>query len=299
MNNNNSSCAICKETTKHSILYKKNFSFKKDLNTRIFSARRLPDKIHGSIVKCDKCSLVRSLEVIDRAQLNELYKDSNFTYSSMTQKLKDTYTLILKTGMRFSPSKMTFLEVGCGNGFMLEAAKKLGFKEVCGVEPSIDAISHADKSVKRYIVNDILKPSSFPESKFDLVCAFQVFDHIPDPNSFLKICHKILKKDGVLLLMNHDVSSLSAKILGERSPIFDIEHTYLYDQSTISKILSQNHFQVKKVYSPQAIMTIRYISRLLPLPNKIKEILTNFKLSLLDKTIKFQPGNLCAIAIKK
>jgi len=217
----------------------------------------------------------------------------------MTEKLKDTYTLILKTAMKFVPSKGAFMEVGCGNGFMLESAKSHGFKQVFGVEPSIDAISHADKSVKKHIVNDILKTDTFPGSKFDLVCAFQVFDHIPDPNSFLKICHKILKDKGVLLLMNHDVSSLSAKALGERSPIFDIEHTYLYDQSTISQILTQNHFRVKKVYSPQAIMTIRYISRLLPLPNKIKEILSNMSFPLLDKTITFHPGNLSVIAIKQ
>ncbi len=296
--NNISLCAICGRQEKYQILFGKNFNTKRHLNTEIFSARRMPDKIHGTIVRCENCGLVRSLEIIDRKQLNKLYKDSHFTYSSMTEKLKKTYGLILKEAGKYVPSKKTFLEIGCGNGFMLEEAMKQGYKTVRGVEPSVDAIAHAEKSIRKDIVNTILKVDTFNKLKFDLICAFQVFDHIPDPNSFLNICHKILKPKGALVLMNHDVSSFSAKLFREKSPIFDIEHTYLYDQSTIKNILTKNNFKIKKVYSPQAIMSIRYIIRLLPLPTKLKKYFAQIKLPLLEKTIKFYPGNLCAIAIK-
>jgi len=258
----------------------------------------MPDKIHGTIVRCENCGLVRSLEIIDRKQLNKLYEDSHFTYSSMTEKLKETYGLILKEAGKYVPSKKTFLEIGCGNGFMLEEAKNQGYRVVRGVEPSVEAIVHATKAIKKNIVNNILEADTFDNNTFDLICAFQVFDHIPDPNSFLAICHHILKPKGVLLLMNHDVKSFSAKVLGESSPIFDIEHTYLYDQSTIKNILTKNNYKIKKVYSPQAIMSIRYIIRLLPLPTKLKKYFAQIKLPLLEKTIKFYPGNLCAISIK-
>lgn len=295
---NQSSCAICDRRGDYQVLYKKNFDTDKHLNTEVFSARRIPDKIHGTIVRCKNCGLVRSLEIIDRKQLNKLYKDSHFTYSSMTEKLKETYSLLLNEAEKYVPSKRLFLEIGCGNGFMLEAAKEQGYKKVKGVEPSVEAIAHASKSVKGNIINTILKADTFQKQKFDLICAFQVFDHVPDPNTFLTICRKILKPQGVLLLMNHDVKSFSANIFGESSPIFDIEHTYLYDKLTIQKIVKKNNFQIKKVYSPQAIMSVRYITRLLPLPKKIKEHLSKLKFSLLDKAIKFYPGNLCVIAVK-
>lgn len=298
-NDDSSLCAICRKHSDYEILYEKNFLEKKHLNTRIFSARRLPDKIHGSIVKCKKCGLVRSLEIIDRDQLKKLYEKSSFTYSEMTGRLQESYSLVLKEAVKYSSSMKSFMEVGCGNGFMLEEAQRLGFKKVTGVEPSTDAIKHAHKSIRNNIVQSILTKDTFKKSQFDLICAFQVFDHIPDPNSFLTICYNILKPNGVLVLMNHDVSSFSAKILGERSPIFDIEHTYLYDQNTIKRILQNNKFKVKKVYSPLAVMTIRYITRLLPLPKSVKEYLSGLKISILDKTIRFNPGNLSAIAVKK
>ena len=269
----NSECSICGDTDNFSIFYRKNFNYRRHLTTKVFSARRMPDKIHGTIVRCNICGLVRSLEVIDRKKLNKLYEDSHFTYNSMTDKLSQTYGHILKEAGKFVPSKGAFLEIGCGNGFMLEEARKLGYKVVRGIEPSIDAIANAEKSVKNHIVNSILEADTFNKLKFDLICAFQVFDHIPDPNNFLAICNKLLKPKGILLLMNHDVKSASAKVLGERSPIFDIEHTYLYDQDTIKMILIKNGFGIKKVYSPKALMSLRYIARLLPFPKTIKEII--------------------------
>lgn len=296
---NKSICAICGAIKRDTLLYKRNFSFKKHLNTKIFSARRLPDKVHGTIVRCKKCELVRSLEIIDKKTLAQLYKESSFTYDELTNNLRETYRKLIEDAGEYVANRDSFLEIGCGNGFMLEEAKKLGYKKVAGVEPSENAISLASKSVREKIVCDVLKSNTFQKESFDLICAFQVFDHIPNPDSFLKICRKLLKPGGVLLLMNHDVRSLSAKVLGERSPIIDIEHTYLYDQSTIRKILIKNKFDVERVYSPQAMMTIRYILRLLPLPTDLKKIVSNSKLQVLDKTVKIYPGNLCAIAIKK
>ena len=292
-------CAICQGRVGFRVLYRKNFSADKHLTVDVFSARRLPDKIHGSIVKCNQCGLVRSLEIIDQDRLSKLYKNSNFTYSSLTNNLKDSYRQALVKAMRYTSSKTSFLEIGCGNGFTMEVASELGFKRVYGVEPSTDAIAHAHQTMRKNIINTTLKWGTFLGSKFDLICAFQVFDHIPDPNDFLQICHHILKPRGILLLFNHNAESLSTKILGENSPIFDIEHTFLYSQTTIAQILNNNKFIVKKVYSPPAIMSIRYIIKLLPLPKKVKAYLSNLKFPLLDYSIKLYPGNLCAIAIKK
>ena len=148
----NSECSICGDTDNFSIFYRKNFNYRRHLTTKVFSARRMPDKIHGTIVRCNICGLVRSLEVIDRKKLNKLYEDSHFTYNSMTDKLSQTYGHILKEAGKFVPSKGAFLEIGCGNGFMLEEARKLGYKVVRGIEPSIDAIANAEKSVKNHIV---------------------------------------------------------------------------------------------------------------------------------------------------
>ena len=65
-------CPICNTRYQYSVIYKKNFNLS-DFNQKVFSARRLPDKIHYQIVKCKKCGLVRSNPVVNTSMLNQLY----------------------------------------------------------------------------------------------------------------------------------------------------------------------------------------------------------------------------------
>lgn len=290
-------CPVCSGSG-HQVIYPSTVNFGKDLNIKIFSARRLPDRIHGTIIKCNRCGLVRTYEVIDDGKLSKLYANSSFTYKNLTDNLRISYGRILREAQKYLARKKNFLEIGCGNGFMLEEAKKIGFERVRGIEPSRDAIARAGKFVRSFIRQDVLRTGVFPKNSFDLIAAFQVFDHIPDPNLFLETCLTLLRPNGILVLMNHDVESLSAKVLGERSPIIDIEHTYLYSQKTIGSILKKNGFKVRKIYSPPAVFSIRYFLRLLPLPKIIKKVIENSKFKLFDLNINIEPGNLCAIAAK-
>ncbi len=299
MNNQRKICPICR-SKKYTTTYRSTTNLSNDLNIKIFSARRLPDKIHGTIVRCKRCGLVRSLEIIGQTKLSELYAKSKFTYNNITDNLESSYIKIIKNAtIGLDRKKIKILEVGCGNGFLLAKAKEVGYKNVSGIEPSRDAISRSPKTIRKNIVLGMLNEGSFPPKSFDIICAFQVFDHIPDPNVFLKTCHSFLKPGGKIVLMNHDVESWSARFLGERSPIFDIEHTYLYSPKTIKKILINNSFKIQKIYSPPAYMTLKYILRLLPIPQIIKKKLINLNLKFLETNVKLYPGNVCAIAIKK
>lgn len=291
-------CALCNHV-EYEILYPSTVDFGKHLNTEIFSARRLPDRIHGTIVRCKKCGLVRTLEVIDDALLSKLYINSRFTYKNLTNNLRFSYGQILREAIKYSKDRNSFLEIGCGNGFMLDEALKIGFQKVAGIEPSRDAISRAAKTIQPMIKQDVLRPGIYRKNSFDVIAVFQVFDHIPDPNNFLKICLGLLRRGGVLVLMNHDVESFSASVLGERSPIIDIEHTYLYSQKTISKILKKNGYSVSAIYNPFTIFSLRYFLRLLPLQKKLKLAIEKSKSKIFDINIKMKPGNLCAIASKK
>ena len=73
-------CAICGSPANAVELYPANFS-PEDLNPEIFSARRIPDKIHYRIVRCQTCGLVRSDPVIDPETLADLYSKSSQNYS--------------------------------------------------------------------------------------------------------------------------------------------------------------------------------------------------------------------------
>jgi hypothetical protein len=71
-------CAICGSAENARELYPANFDVQA-LNPEVFSARRLPDRIHYRLVTCNTCGLVRSDPIADPALLAQLYHDSTFT----------------------------------------------------------------------------------------------------------------------------------------------------------------------------------------------------------------------------
>lgn len=296
-------CAICGWADNATELYPANFSLQ-DFNPGTFSARRLPDKIHYRIVRCQRCGLVRSDPVIDLEDLAELYANSSQTYDEEVTNLTHSYARYLDKAARslgLAPAEGHVLEIGCGSGFILEKALEYGFKQVTGVEPSRQAVEKSSPRVKAHIVCDIFRPGLLPTEQFDLVCMFQVFDHIVEPGVLLDECCRIIKPGGGLLCLNHDVRALTARLMGERSPIIDIEHTYLYDQATIREIVSRHGFTVKEVGAATNTISLRYFFHLLPLPKKLKvSLLSRLQKNALGKiTFPIQLGNLYLVAQKQ
>src|SRR4030067_1483160 len=242
------SCAIC-ESNNYTVLYPENFDIKK-INSRIFSARRLPDRIHYRIVKCNSCGLLYSNPILEYSKIEKLYQKSFTSYDEHLENLKETYSFYLRElhchprpdrgsslDSRFRGNdKLRLLEIGCGNGFFLEEAKHQGY-EVYGIEPGKKSVDKAKPEIKKNIINDIFRYGQFKKNFFDVICCFQTFDHVPNPNEMLKECYVLLKKGGLMLFFNHDAGAWQNKLMGEKSPIIDIEHTYLFDKSTRRKIL--------------------------------------------------------------
>lgn len=297
MNKHDVRCPICDTLKNYTVLYPQNYK-DEDFNVEIFSARRLPDKIHYQLVKCNDCGLVRSTPVIENNKLNKLYQESKLTYDKEVDNLKKTYLEALQPVLKKLNKNAVILEVGCGNGFVLKELNKIGYKNTFGVEPSIDAVNKAGQ-LKSKIANDYFKSGLFKNNSFDFIFIFQTLDHIPNPNQFLHECRRILKKNGYLFAYNHNVESFTAHLLGEKSPIFDIEHTFLYSLKSVRKIFEKNGFIVNSVIEPWNILSLKHLLWLLPIPKVIKENLLDKNLSLFRINIKIPLGNLAITAQKK
>ena len=61
--------------------------------------------------------------------------------------------------------------------------------------------------------------------------------------------------------------------MGERSPIIDVEHTYLYSPATMSAIFRRNSFDVLEVGRVWNDYSLRYLARLAPIPRRPQALL--------------------------
>ncbi|MBF0619565.1 MAG: class I SAM-dependent methyltransferase [Candidatus Omnitrophica bacterium] len=295
-------CALCDAFDHYKILYKSNVDFS-DFNAEVFSARRMPDTVHYQVVQCQKDGLVRSNPVCDSRKMAVLYQQSRFNYKDETENLTASYMQALAPVLSRLSRDARILEIGCGNGFVLKALQDRGYRQVFGVEPSADAVRQADDGIRGRIAVDILHEGLYSGRPFDLVFFFQTLDHIPDPAAFLKICHDVLLPGGYILAFNHNVESLSARMLGEKSPIIDVEHTYLFGPKTIAALFCAQGFIPERIYSPGNIISLRHLLRLMPfIPGTWKRRLlgTSQKMlvALLNGRVRLQLGNLCIVARK-
>jgi len=292
-------CAICGVKDNATVLYPANFDASA-FQPGVFSARRLPDMLHYRIVRCNTCGLVRSDPIADAGLLQTLYRQSSFTYAADTPNLSKTYGHYLQKTEKYGVPKRRLLEIGCGDGFFLQEALTQGFAAVSGVEPGEEAIDRASADIRPHIVSGAMRPGLFPPGSFSLVCMFQTLDHIPDPNALLRECFDVLEPGGLVLCLNHNVQALSAHLLDERSPIIDIEHTYLYSPLTITRLFEQNGFHVLEAGPAWNVIRLYSLLRLMPFPAALKQkILALAENDLLGKLSFWLPlGNLYLIAQK-
>jgi SAM-dependent methyltransferase len=288
-------CIICDQFTRGNELVPEKLPNENDL-VEIFSARRVPDKITFSWIRCENCGLLRASPVKE-LDLTLLYSESLFDYDSMTVPLTKTYLKILNNNIAIN-SNTSVLEIGGGNGFLLDALTFQGVRDFVEIEPSKNAFSKASARVKSNFIVSMFDKDLKLDRNFNIVMSFHVFDHLSNPKEFLTMAKGILGGNGKLLLVMHNEKSLSAKILQKRSPIFDIEHRYLFNQVTLRKILQESGFFCEKIETYWNCVTLKYLIHLMPFPKIVKKFLLNFcKILKVDSLMVWLPlGNMFAIA---
>ncbi len=262
-------CPICESLGNAVPVYKSNVD-ESSFSTEIFSARRLPDRRHYQWVRCNKCTLLRSDPVLD-VDLEKLYVESTFDYSTEVDGLKKTYFNLVKKALAEKKFKKSIFEVGGGNGFFLEAAKDGGFASVAGVEPSTEAIAAARSDIKPHMMASMMKAGVLADNSFEVGTMFHTLDHLTDPVSTLKDCMNALQPGGVFIVAVHNERSWSARLMGERSPIIDVEHTHLYTRKSGEALFKKVGFIDVRSSAYNNHYSLAYILHLIPISRSFRK----------------------------
>jgi SAM-dependent methyltransferase len=219
------------------------------------------------MVRCAETGLVFSREILPDEMLGALYAESKVTFSAQAGIIRADYWRPLeRLGKRLK--RGAALEIGCSSGFFLEELLARGFGEVQGCEPSVEAKALAAPSVRGRIRTGFFTEDAYPDATFDLICCFQTLDHLGDPMAMLRACHRKLKPGGLLYVIVHDSASLQARIFGERSPIIDVEHIYLFNRRTLPMAALKAGFSNAECRPLTNAYPLGHLAAHAPLPGK-------------------------------
>lgn len=260
------SCLFCGSDACLRDLYPRNFR-DEDLHAGVFSARRVTEHFHYRMVRCARTGLVFSREILPEEELGRLYAGSKVTFGRYAGIIRKDYWRPLEPFLE-TAARGRALEVGCSSGFFLEELLERGFQDVAGCEPSLEAKAMAPDPVRNRIRTGFFADLAFPDAAFDLVCCFQTLDHLSDPLAMLGTCRRKLKPGGLLYIIVHDVDSLQARLFGDRSPIIDVEHVYLFNRRTLALAVEQAGFRALETFPIRNSYPLEYWIDHAPLPGK-------------------------------
>jgi 2-polyprenyl-3-methyl-5-hydroxy-6-metoxy-1,4-benzoquinol methylase len=137
---------------------------------------------------------------------------------------------LLEGFQRHAPGRK-LLDVGCGDGQLLETAGDAGW-DAMGVDLSEAAIDLCRKRGLNATCMDFFS-DSLDEERFDVIVMSELIEHVPEPQRFMKRAAELLRRGGILYLTTPNFGSLARRALGESWSVVHPEHIGYFEKATL------------------------------------------------------------------
>ena len=203
-------------------------------------ARSLGIKNELDILSCRKCASVYtpySPWYSSEYYYVSYYKEDLSTPSFVQTRLEEITA-------EFAPYRKNnrLLDVGCGAGNLLQAARKNGWNAQ-GLDVAPNSIKHV-RSLGFEVFQGELKQANFPTGHFDVITAAELLEHLPEPRQLLDEVARVLRPGGLFWTTTPHARGLSARVLGINwRCVWPPEHLQLFSVSGLKNLLREVGFR--------------------------------------------------------
>lgn len=206
------------------------------------------------IVSCDACSLIYTNPRPAANEAGPYYHASAYISHSDTNEgiVNKLYHAVRKFTLQsklnwIEPDKKAnkeLLDIGCGNGHFLAAAKEKGWN-INGLELDPETAARAAKLTGLTIAPSLVEID--PEKQFQVITLWHVLEHVYELDDYFNFFKSRLHKDGKLLLALPNAASFDANYFEEYWAAYDVpRHIYHFTPNTITALAGKYGFKLKK-----------------------------------------------------
>lgn len=230
-----------------------------------------PAKLYGAasgipgtqhLVKCRDCSMIYESPRYDAATIVQGYMASQEADhdSQYPMRVNSFYQALVKHARFLPPVGAKVLDIGTAGGAFLDAAKQYGY-DAHGMEPSADLVARG-KARGLQIEQGTIDNHRFEPGSFDMVCLWDVIEHLPDPKAALVEIRKLLKPNGIFLINYPDIGTTQAKLAGKRFWWILSVHLHHFTRDTIRNICDRTGFEVFHMQRYWQILEFGYLENM-------------------------------------
>ena len=205
------------------------------------------------IIECDNCGILRQDPRLDWKDLASYYRPGYVCHSPQIQEEQGD---LLERSRSLGPQKRVnliqrhksagaWLDVGCGSGLVLQAAKKRGQWQLSGVEPVQEMAHYTNENLSIPVFPGTFEDFPAQDGTFDVITMWDVLEHLAEPIIAIERVSRLLKSDGIFAFSTPNLSSLDRKIFKASWLGYDLpRHLNLFPDNLIRKILFENGLSI-------------------------------------------------------
>ena len=134
------------------------------------------------------------------------------------------------------------LDIGCGAGGLLVAARKNGW-DAQGLEVAEQAIGYV-RNLGFEVFQGELQQAEFPSEHFDVITAAEILEHLSEPRLLVQEAARVLRPGGLFWATTPHARGLSARVLGLKwRCVWPPEHLQLFSLAGMKALLHDAGFK--------------------------------------------------------
>lgn len=142
-------------------------------------------------------------------------------------------------------------DIGAGFGIFLEELRKLWPKsQFVAIEPSLEQADIC-RNLGFEVKNCFLEELTGCENRFGLLTGFELFEHLYDPQDFLKSVYRLLKPGGYFFLTTLNGHGFDIQVLWKNAKaVSPPHHLNFFNPESITNLFLQQGFKIRELTTP-------------------------------------------------